>query len=318
LTSGSLRVSARGDVVAEHGAGVTGGPTPEPCGPRTRFQIASVSKEFTAAAVLVLVQRDRLAVADRLARWFPGGPTGPAGWADITVHHLLSHTSGLGHWEDFPQIDVFAATPAARLLDTVRSRPLVDRPGRRFYYSSLGFGLLARVVEQVSARPYADFVTSAVLEPAGLADTFVGSPGPRRRVATGHTDGHPVPSYELDHTGQGAGDVYSTVTDLDRWHRHLPDVLGERARQMMFTPWVPAGDNPGSWSPNDAHGYGCFLGHVGPLTLHYHTGHNAGFNSVAAWIPERELSVAIVCNDDTTDPLEIARSYLAGHPDLLA
>src|ERR1700733_4350639 len=101
LTRGALRITAGGVVVAEYAAGTTGGGAPSPCVPRTRFQIASISKQFTAAAALVLIQRGRWAVDDRLARWFPGGPDG---WADITVHHLLSHTSGLGHWDDFPEI----------------------------------------------------------------------------------------------------------------------------------------------------------------------------------------------------------------------
>jgi CubicO group peptidase (beta-lactamase class C family) len=315
LTSGVLRVAVGGEVVDEYCVGVADGPGSEPCGPRTRFQIASISKQFTAAAVLVLVQRGLLATGDKLARWFPGGPEG---WADITVHHLLSHTSGLGHWEDFPGIDPYAPMPAGQLVATVKSRPLIHSPGSCFYYSSQGLWLLAQIVEQVSERPYAEFVGSAVLEPAGLADTFVGSAGQRPRVATGHADGAPVPSYELDHTSKGAGDVYSTVTDLNRWHRHLVDVLDESSRQMMFTPWVPTGDNPGIWAPDDAHGYGCYIGHLGPLERRYHSGHNAGFNSISAWVPERDLSLAVTGNDDPIDPLAVARSYLAANPSLLA
>jgi CubicO group peptidase (beta-lactamase class C family) len=315
LTRGALRVTAGGDVVAEHVAGVTGGATPSPCGPRTRFQIASISKQFTAAAILALVQRGQLTVDDRLARWFPGGPDG---WADITVHQLLSHTSGLGHWDDFPEIDVHAAVPAGEFLALLRSRPLTGRPGRRFSYSSPGFWLLAQIVGLVSGCGYPEFAGSALLEPAGLADTFVGSPGGRPHVASGHSDGTPVPSYELDHTGQGAGDLYSTVADLDRWNRRLPGLLGEPGRRMMFARYAPTGDSPGMWDPDDGCGYGCFLGTVhlggrGPLTLRYHSGHNGGFNSFSGWVPERELSVVIMTNEDSIDPTTIARVFLAGY-----
>jgi CubicO group peptidase (beta-lactamase class C family) len=181
LTRGALRVTAGGDVVAEHVAGVTGGATPSPCRPRTRFQIASISKQFTAAAILALVQRGQLTVDDRLARWFPGGPDG---WADITVHQLLSHTSGLGHWDDFPEIDVHAAVPAGEFLALLRSRPLTGRPGRRFSYSSPGFWLLAQIVGLVSGCGYPEFAGSALLESAGLTRSWV-RPGAARTSRPG-------------------------------------------------------------------------------------------------------------------------------------
>jgi CubicO group peptidase (beta-lactamase class C family) len=311
LTSGALRVSAGGEVLAEHGVGLADGPGSEPCGPRTRFQIASVSKRFTAAAVLVLARHGRLAVTDPVARWFPGGPEG---WDGVTVHHLLSHTSGLGHWDDFPEIDLLAGMPDAELIATVQARPLRYPPGRRFYYSSLGFCLLARIVEQVSGLAYPDFVASALLGPAGLADTFVGSPGQRPHVAAGHADGATVASYDLDQTGRGAGDVYSTVRDLDRWNRHLPGLLGESGYRMMVTPHASVGDSAGVWEPGDAHGYGCFLGTVGPWRLQYHSGHNAGFNSFSGWLPERDLSIAILTNEDSIDPTQLAKSFLAAQP----
>src|ERR1700690_1620076 len=238
LSRGALLVSAGGAPVAEHSAGLTGAGT-ERCGPRTRFQIASISKQFTAVAVLVLVRQGRLAVDDQVTRWFPDGPDG---WAGVTVHHLLSHTSGLGHWDDFPEIDVYAGLDGGQLLATVLARPLLSAPGQRFHYSSLGFCPLARIVEEVSCRPYARFVTEELFEPAGLADTFAGSPAGRPHVASGHTDGTPVPSYELDLTGKGAGDIYSTVTDLDRWNQRMPTVLlDDQSRRLMFTGHAAAG-----------------------------------------------------------------------------
>jgi CubicO group peptidase (beta-lactamase class C family) len=318
LPQGALLVSVGGDPVAEYAAGLTGGAGTERCGPRTRFQVASISKQFTAAAVLVLVQRGRLALDDQVKRWFPGGPGGPEGWAGVTVHHLLSHTSGLGHWDDFPEIDVYAGLDGGQLLATVLARPLLGAPGQRFRYSSLGFCLLARIVEEVFCRPYAQVVTEELLEPAGLADTFTGCPSGRSHVASGHTDGVSVPSYELDLTGRGAGDIYSTVTDLDRWNRQLPAVLlDDTARRLMFTGHAAAGDSAGTWGHADVHGYGCFLSPIGAATLRYHSGHNSGFNSFSGWVPERELSVAILTNDDAVDPMHVARAFLAGHCSLL-
>jgi CubicO group peptidase (beta-lactamase class C family) len=308
LSSGVLRVAIGGRPVIEHYSGATGGAGSEPCTAGTRFQIASVSKQFTAAAVLVLVQQGRLAADDRVTRWFPGGP---GGWQAVTVHHLLTHTSGLGHWEDFPEIDIFAAMTDEQLLGAIESHPLLAPAGARFSYSSPGYWLLAQIVEKVSAQPYAQFLTQAVLERAGLADTFAGSPGGRPHVASGHTRGVPAPSYELDHTGKGAGDIYSTAGDLDQWNRSLRAVLpAESCRRMMFTRHAAAGQSLGSWGQDDAYGYGWYLHSLGPMTLCYHSGHNSGFNSFSAWVPERELSLVILANDDSIDPQAIAQDLV--------
>lgn len=150
LPSGVLRIAVGGEPVIEHCAGLAGAADGAPCCPRTRFQVASVSKQFTAAAVLVLAERGRLSVSDPVARWFPGGPDG---WASVTVHQLLTHTSGLGHWEDFPEIDIFAATSDERMLAAIKARPLLSAPGDRFSYSSLGYWLLARVAATSSTTP---------------------------------------------------------------------------------------------------------------------------------------------------------------------
>jgi len=316
LSSGVLRVAVGGRTVIEHYAGATGGAGSVPCTAATRFQIASVSKQFTAAAVLVLAHQGHLAAGDRVARWFPGGP---GGWQAITVHHLLTHTSGLGHWEDFPEIDIFAAMSDDQMLGAIRGHPLLGPPGARFSYSSLGYWLLAQIVEKVSAQPYARFLTQAVLEPAGLAETFAGSPRGRPHVASGHTRGAPAPSYELDHTGKGAGDIYSTVSDLDQWNRRLRAVLpAESCRRVMFTGHAAAGEGPGSWGHDDAYGYGWYLHRLGPVTVCYHSGHNSGFNSFSAWVPERELSLVILANDDSTDPQAIAQDLVTTRPELLA
>jgi CubicO group peptidase (beta-lactamase class C family) len=315
LSRGALQVAVGGEPVMEHCAGAADGTGSEHCTPSTRFQIASVSKQFTAAAVLVLVQQARLALGAPVARWFPGGPVG---WRAVTVHHLLTHTSGLGHWEDFPEIDVFAALSDEQMTGVIQGRPLLGAPGSRFSYSSPGYWLLAQIVEEVSEQPYAQFLAQSVLEPAGLADTFAGSPRQRPHVASGHTRGAPAPSYELDHTGKGAGDIYSTASDLDRWNRSLPSVLPAHwCRSMMFTGHAGAGQSLGTWGEDDTYGYGWYLHSAGPMKLCYHSGHNSGFNSFSAWLPEKQLSLVILTNEDSIDPQAIARDLAQAKPELL-
>jgi CubicO group peptidase (beta-lactamase class C family) len=308
LSAGAVQVTIDGKLVLEHFAGRTDGPDSEPCASGTRFQIASISKQFTAAAVLTLVRERRLAVADKVANWFPHGPSG---WDAVTVHQLLTHTSGLGQWEDFPEIDVFSRTEDEQFLQAISSHLLLSAPGSRFSYSSPGYWLLAQIIEKVTQQPYSGFIRQAVLEPAGLTDTFAGSPGQRPRVASGHSDDARVPSYELDCTGKGAGDIYSTAADLSQWNRALSgELLGGSCRAMMFTAHAAAGHSVGSWAKDDAYGYGWYLSSVNDGSMCYHSGHNSGFNSFSAWIPARALSVNILTNDDSIHPQPLARVLL--------
>jgi CubicO group peptidase (beta-lactamase class C family) len=316
MSTGVLRVTVAGEPIIEHTAGTTERSSGERCTPGTRFQIASVSKQFTATAIIALAREGHLSVDDHVARWFPGGPHG---WAEITVHHLLTHTSGLGQWEDFPEIDIFTAMNASRMLGVLQAHPLLSAPGAGFYYSSPGYWLLAQIAEKVSEQPYAQFLRKEVLEPAGLADTFAGSAEQRLHVASGHTDGEAVASYELDHTGKGAGDIYSTARDLDRWNRSLQSLLSaDRWWRTMFARHAAAGQSLGTWSTDDAYGYGWYLHHHGQITLHYHSGHNSGFNSFSAWVPQKQLSFVILINDDAIDPQAIARALVHAELGLLA
>jgi CubicO group peptidase (beta-lactamase class C family) len=120
------------------------------CTRATRFQICSVSKQFTAAAVLLLADRRRLTVDDPIRRWFGGCP---GEWHAITIHHLLTHTSGLGHWRDYPGLDLTRPVPQQRQLELFWQMPLLSDPGSRWRYSSPGFALLGWIVQQMAGQP---------------------------------------------------------------------------------------------------------------------------------------------------------------------
>jgi CubicO group peptidase (beta-lactamase class C family) len=155
-----------------------------------------VSKQFTAAAVLLLAQRGALSLDDQIGRWIGGCPLS---WSEITLHHLLTRTSGLGHWDDYPMIDLAVRVQPAELLETFHLVPPLFTAGGGWHYSSPGYVLLARVVERVADEPYRDALAGKIFAPLGMADTFAGSPADRQDVARGHgRDGWPVPSWDLD------------------------------------------------------------------------------------------------------------------------
>ncbi|MYW69774.1 serine hydrolase [Streptomyces sp. SID8379] len=267
------------------------------CAPHTRFQIASLSKQFTAAAVLLLAQRGVLALDDRIGRWVEGGPPS---WRAITLHQLLAHTSGLGHWDEYPMIDLFQPMEPSALLEAFHAVPPLFAAGGGWHYSSPGYVLLAHVVEQATGRPYRGVLAADVFAPLDMAATFAGSPGQRPDVAPGHDGaGRPVPSFDLDVVGMGAGDVWSTTGDLVRWIDGLRAgrLLDERHRALMLTEHATTGAGPGS----RGYGYGWFVGSVAGEPWFHHDGANAGFRAYAACLPTSDRRVVVLSNSEATN-----------------
>jgi CubicO group peptidase (beta-lactamase class C family) len=263
------------------------------CSASTRYQIASVSKQFTAAAVLLLAERGALVLTDPVTRWL--GDAAPA-WRDITLHHLLVHTAGLGHWPEHPMIDLTAPADPDDLLATFAAVPPLFAPGAGWRYSSPGYVLLAHVVQRAADQPYRDFLDRSVFAPVGLTRTFAGHPGDRPDVARGHRDGQPVPPYELDVVGMGAGDIWSTAADMADWLDRLRagHLLSPASLALMVHPHAKAND--------DTHyGYGWFLGPLGGQDAVYHTGENAGFRTFDAWLTATGGRVVMLTNEETTD-----------------
>ena len=140
-----------------------------PNSPETRFHIASVSKPFTAAAILLLEQRGMLHVSDPVSRFLPAFPNGQK----ITLQHLLTHTSGITNVNNLPEYATasrFAQTPAT-LIELFQSKPLGFEPGTKYEYSNSNYNILAFVIEQVSGKSYGEFLRENIFVPLGLQDT---------------------------------------------------------------------------------------------------------------------------------------------------
>jgi CubicO group peptidase (beta-lactamase class C family) len=217
----------------------------------TLWPIGSISKHFTAAAVLRLQQDGQLSVFDRLDELLDDVP---AQMAPITLHHLLSHTAG------FPESSGVAArqdNAADKLAHAFRTQ-LVYAPGTDHVYSNIGYGVLAAVVESVSGQPYEDYLREHILLPAGMADTAVRSVDwPDERVARGMIDGQDHGRLDTGWASTpwwilGAGGVQMTLWDMYRWSQGLRDetVLDEQALATMITPHVQGGMGMSM-------GYGC-------------------------------------------------------------
>jgi CubicO group peptidase (beta-lactamase class C family) len=263
----------------------------------TRYQLASVSKQFTAAAVLLLAEDGVLDFNDPVGRWMDGCPEE---WRGITLHHLLTHTSGLGHWDDYPMIDLAQRVEPGELLKTFHHVPLKYPPGAGWSYSSPAYVLLAHVVERAAATPYRVFLTERIFDRLGLTKTFAGAPGARPNLARGHdAERQPLATWELDVVSMGAGDVWSTANDVLAWLDAVQDgrLLSEPYRTLMLTERAQTGKGPA----DSGYGYGVFVGDLDGRRWWHHSGHNAGFKALAAYIPEQRRRIVVLSNTEATD-----------------
>jgi CubicO group peptidase (beta-lactamase class C family) len=267
----------------------------------TRFRIASVTKQFTALAVLVLQERGKLRVTDNVCVHLPACPPH---WAPVTIEHLLTHTSGLLNYTDVMEenLDEFFRVAGGRqptpegILRTVADRPLEFPPGSRWVYSNSGYVLLGQLIERVSGTSYADFLRDEILDPLDMADTSY-EPGiaSGEEYAVGYEDWEtPAMKFNTE-IFAAAGGLSSTVTDLVRWQRFLltgsPAVVRQETLAELLRPRVA--ENALQW-----YGYG--IGSRGRTMAepdsYFHSGGIPGFSSYIEIRPAEGVSVVVLAN----------------------
>lgn len=278
-----------------------------PNGPATRFQIASVSKPFTAAAIMLLAEQGRLDLRAPLNAVLPGYPNGDR----LTIHHLLTHTSGIPNINDFPEYDDLQRRPHSpeELVAHFRERPLEFEPGARYAYSNSNYNLLALIVERVSGADFGSFLASAVFRPLELGRT--GHHGSAAQIipdiATGYA---PAGATGLERAAYldwsvktGNGSLYSTAEDLLRFIRgvHEGRLLGPASRSATFT----------AHAPNV--GYGWFLTEANGRGIHHINGRSPGFSAQADHYVDEGVTVIVLSNTYVSVTTEVARAIGALH-----
>jgi CubicO group peptidase (beta-lactamase class C family) len=269
------------------------------CTLQTRFQIASVSKQFTATAAMMLAESGTITLDDPVERWLPGCP---AHWRQVTLHHLLTHTAGIRHWDDTPGFDpAEPMNPAARLRLMLEA-PLLAGPGTGWRYSSPGYVLAGHILERACGQPYAEFLADQIFVPLRLSSTTGGAVPAAAAIARGHRNGQPIGSWDLREM-PGTGDICSTAGDVARFITavHSGALLTSGSTRALCTAHTPAGDQgagESSWITVEGYGYGHFVGTIGGRTAYFHPGDNPGYQSFSAWLPEQAICVVILVNDE--------------------
>jgi CubicO group peptidase (beta-lactamase class C family) len=292
-------------VVEEVSAGFAGSPEGAACTPDLRYQAGSISKLILSVVVLALTERHELNLDDPIGRWL--GKMPPQ-WETITLHHLLSHTSGLGHWGDIPSLPTtFLTAPPARddMVAMIRQAPLVHSPGAEWRYSGPGFLMAALVVEAATGASYGDVASDLVFAPANLRMTSSGHfPSGALNVAVGHHRGQVVETPAGFTQIPGTGDVWTTVDDLIRLNQALRagQLLGKELVTLLWTPhalFEPTEDIAEDGPIHmDGYGYGTFLGRIKRQRAQIHPGDNPGYQSLLAYLPGPDLDLAVLCNED--------------------
>jgi CubicO group peptidase (beta-lactamase class C family) len=305
---GAALVTKDGLVKVDLAAGLADAEDGVPCTSATRFQICSVSKRFTAAAAMLLVESGRLDLGEPLARWLPEGPPQ---WRQVTLHQLLSHTAGVPHWLEAPGLDPAEPMRISDRMEVIQATPLRTEPGAHWHYSSPGFLLAGLIVERASGQPYREFLTERILSPLKLTQTTIG--GAPAGAARGYQDGQPVPPWDLD-AMPGTGDIWSTTADLARFTAALQCgelVAASSLRAMCTTHAALNDDDDGEPRlTTTGYGYGTYTGTFAGHPACYHTGDNPGYLSFACWIPDLAASIVILVNDEAVSITDLLRQLL--------
>ena len=303
--SGAVLIARHGTILLERAYGMANYGLGVPNRPETRFHIASVSKTFTAAAILLLMERGKLSVNDPIAKFIPDYPRG----SEITIHHLLVHASGIPDVNDTPGYDSLARLPhtTASLVALFRDRPLEFPPGARYSYSNSNYNLLALIIERVSGMSYGAFLRENIFRPAGMTSTAHDSSAATivpdlasGYVPAGATGLANAPYIDWT-TKTGNGSVYSTVGDLFRWDRALSGetVLRRQSTELMFTPHLGGA------------GYGWLVGRRLNRRVYRMSGRTPGFSSEIARYPDDDLVVVVLSNNYAATATTIATDLAA-------
>lgn len=296
---GSVLVAREGDVLFSKGFGAANLEWDVPNTPATRFRLASLTKQFTAASILLLEERGKLSLKDPVKRHLPEAP---AAWDHVTLHHLLTHTSGIPSFTSFPEYrltEALEATPE-QLVARFRDKPLDFPPGHKFSYSNSGYTLLGFLIEKVTGQSYASFVQENIFGPLGMKDSGSDANAailPRR--ASGYEPGADGPrnaGYIHMSIPVAAGSLYSTTGDLLLWVRGLfgGKLLKPASLEKMTTPF------------KEGYAFGLRVHSKHGLRTIEHNGGIEGFNTHLSYFPETKVTIAVLGNLNGTAPDAIA------------
>lgn len=288
-----LSVSDQEKILFEHAYGYSNLSFSIKTHPRHKFRIGSVTKQFTAVAILKLTEQDKISLTDPIQNYLPGFPSG------VTIEHLLTHTSGLMDYSEkpdwLPKVSKQDLEPKA-IAEYIQNDSLKFIPGSRVEYSNIGYHLLGLIIERISGKTYADYLEEEIFNPLQMSDSFAHS---STEVKAGMAEGYEfrkgiayVPEFIHPKQPFSAGNVVSTTADLRKWYNGLfsGKLIELSTLQKALTPYTL------NDSTQTAYGYGWELDTLEGLQVISHGSYYPGYMAEVLYFPETEILVTALSN----------------------
>ena len=270
-----------------------------PTTPETVFKIGSVSKQFIATGIMLLVQDGKIALDDNVSKFLDGTPET---WKPITIRHLLTHTSGIVR--EAPGFDPLKIQNDADVIKTAYNLPLRFTPGEKYEYCNVGYFTLAEIIRKVSGKPWTEFLRERVFEPLGMNATRATD---MTALVPNRANGYVWRDGKLQNAGiyfalRPSGAFLSTVVDLAKWDAalHAAKLLTPATLEQM---WTPVKLNNGTTS---SYGFGWELGEIRNHKQVNHGGSLPGFRAYLGRFVDDKVTVVVLTNGDGANPSNIA------------
>src|ERR1041385_679322 len=303
----ALAVVKDGKMVIARGYGFANVEHQVPVKPETIFQSGSTGKQFTATAVMMLVEEGKLSLDDKITKYFPDCPTA---WRDITVRHLLTHTSGM---TDYPSdFDLRRDYTEDELYQRIKTISLAFQPGEKWSYSNLAYVMLGILIHKISGKFYGDFLQERIFKPLDMSTARIISEAdivPNRaagyRLVNGELKNQDWVSPSLNTTADGA--LYLTVYDMAKWDAALytEKLLKRSSLEQM---WTPVKLNDGKTFP---YGFGWGLGNVRGHHVIEHGGSWQGFKAQISRYVDDKLTIILFANQTRANQTKLAHDIAA-------
>jgi CubicO group peptidase (beta-lactamase class C family) len=293
----ALLVSKNGDILLKKAYGLADIGYKVPVSIITKFRIGSITKQFIATSILKLQEEGKISITDKLSKFIPDFPRGD----EVTIHHLLTHTSGIHSFTGRPD---FMETATAKInpekmIDIIKSDKYDFNPGDDFEYNNSGFFILGYLIEKITGKPYGEYLKETFFDPLGMKNTGVHASNLiLENEATGYSTGNgtfeKAINWDMSRAG-GAGSLYSTVEDLYLWNEAVFNgkVLNDESLKAAFTSVTL---NNGKKPDDMDYGYGWAFWNIRDIRFIGHGGGLNGFLSQLSRQPEEKLTVMVLTN----------------------
>ena len=301
--SGSLLIAKNGDILHSKGYGLANREHDVPNTSQTIFRMGSIGKQFAATAIMQLQEQGKLDVKDPLTKYIPDYPNGDI----ITLHHLLTHTSGIPNLTDFPEHrkTIMIPSPVEKTILRFKDKPLEFAPGEKFKYCNSGWLLLGYIIEKVSGKTYEDYLEEHIFGPLKMTNsgydhhsTILKNRASGYHITKEGPVNAPYVDMSIPHAG---GALYSTVEDFFLWDRALytEKILTKASLEKMFTPF------------KSNYGYGWRIDSIYGHKRIHHGGSIFGFQAHIARYVDDDTFVVFMCNQRPINAKKIAEDLAA-------